>query len=699
MIRDRERDVRRRVRFEDRLGPSGDRARDRYAASTSSVHRRLGRVSEPLGRRRSVINRLGSVTVTAITADGIRDRGPRDDDEDVGEDADDDLDRRSPPLARCRRRGGDRPEPTHAHHKLGDITMASLGLIRHSGDIRLPNACGGPAEKDTPARLIVGVDELLNTDYILECRRRYDAMSSLDLKDQVLARVFSITNSPSILITTAQTDETLSYFKYHYTHGIHVNPADVHCSTVSSLRHTLFNKINTANVGCLLTDVPDLREPQYQLFRQLANRQPTAKTQSSYEVQRTPVTNFHSPLQQALAIVSAFSRAMANIRRRAIRPASANERFYLADYDDTGAMGLYYPGMISALIVNCLRDHRCDDVLCQGRLRRLLSPYTPSIHFCPFGNLTERDLTVSQAPETHRGRYDRKRASPRRGHERRRQSRSPRRHERRKPQPRNDARDETIAASVFATATAVHSSRGTEATAAASVNVGRRRGRIANPPSSRRADVSEPRRTPPEKYEETPATSSHPSPLNRSATNVTLNAPRLLSRVTVPDVPSSPAPNPAPVATTLSLTCSPETPILSHEPTEGLIVSSAPSSPQRADEVEDPDTEVSEMTESLWAASLSQDLTLGTIPNTTPVFESDVEDEEMDSLFDEDESERCEEGGPVSGLEGSQQTGISALPPSRPHTPGMGCEDPDEHMDYNEDLCYSDSEEEEEDCD
>lgn len=300
-------------------------------------------------------------------------------------------------------------------------TSATLGLRRHPPDLTPPSAAfrvggaggEGEARRGRHSRILMSVNELLGTDYLLEQRRFFDSLDRRAATELTLDRAFAIGNSPSLHIATALADETLSYMKFHYAHGLPVNPFDVHTATVGALRHAIFNKLNMGNAGCLLASGrPEERQRQYQIFRQLANkpvatRLCSAHGPSFHETQRKPASFFRNPIQKAMCLVSAFARAAATIRRRTQRAALApgppprrQEPHYLRDYDDNGAMGAYRPGMISDLILGELGAHRCADPTCQSRLRRLLKPYSMVIAFCPLdddGHVPNLDVFGSAA--------------------------------------------------------------------------------------------------------------------------------------------------------------------------------------------------------------------------------------------------------------------------------------------------------------
>lgn len=287
-----------------------------------------------------------------------------------------------------------------AHHDLTCYTAEFLRLRKHCASLRTPSSRDESRSADGSQRqLLVSRDELLNSDYILECRKYFDGLTRDQLKTITIDRIFSINNAPSLQLVLAQADETLSYLKFHYHHSLPINPADPYIVTVGTLRHAMFNKLNMGNLACLLGN-SEPGEPEYQMFRQLANKPVAGKHyhESSYEVQRKPVVFFKSELQRALALVVAFARAAAVIRRRADRVCPYNAPQFLDNLDDNGAIDAYEPGAVTELVLNALRTHECSNAVCKTKVVRLLQPYKLALLFCPFDDEVRRgplpDLTV-----------------------------------------------------------------------------------------------------------------------------------------------------------------------------------------------------------------------------------------------------------------------------------------------------------------
>lgn len=265
-------------------------------------------------------------------------------------------------------------------------TTVSLGLCKYPADLRDPRQRIQNRYTNRYDRIVVSHDELMNTNYLLLYRKHFDALDSDAVDDLIHDRVFAINNAPSLGVLTALIDENLTYIKFHRVHGLPVNPNDVYMSTAGLLKHALFNKMNMAKLSCVL-DYSRKWEKEYQILRQLANKPIVGHKlhNTAFEIQRKPPTYFKHPLQRAMSIVVSFSRIVGAIRRKFER-ADCREPHFVRDFDENGVTDFYRCGMVSEMIFDALRDHKCEDATCQNKIKRLLQPYRSSLFFCPFNN-------------------------------------------------------------------------------------------------------------------------------------------------------------------------------------------------------------------------------------------------------------------------------------------------------------------------
>nr|WEG69754.1 multifunctional expression regulator [Mastomys natalensis cytomegalovirus 3]WEG69894.1 multifunctional expression regulator [Mastomys natalensis cytomegalovirus 3]WEG70034.1 multifunctional expression regulator [Mastomys natalensis cytomegalovirus 3]WEG70174.1 multifunctional expression regulator [Mastomys natalensis cytomegalovirus 3]WEG70314.1 multifunctional expression regulator [Mastomys natalensis cytomegalovirus 3] len=267
---------------------------------------------------------------------------------------------------------------------LKDYTTTSLGLCKHPSTLPEPKKQVDSRFSDKTGTAVVSHDELMNTNYLLLYRKHFESMTTEDTRTLMLDRIFSINNAPSLDIVTALADETLSYLKFHRVHNIPVNCDDVYTSTVGLLKYAVFNRLNLADLQCIL-DGDSGHDKEYQILRQIANK-PTTQSRTSastFEVQRRSPMSFKHPIQQALAIISAFARTIGAIKRRAVRHSGP---FFIRNFDDQQIADTYRCGMISELLFSSLRAHRCQNEMCQMKLKKILAPYQVSLFYCPFNN-------------------------------------------------------------------------------------------------------------------------------------------------------------------------------------------------------------------------------------------------------------------------------------------------------------------------
>lgn len=276
------------------------------------------------------------------------------------------------------------------------FSAGALGLRRRDADLRLPSENAELAQ--ATGRMLVPGDSLLGSDYILECRKRFDAATPSQLRTMITDRGFAIANAPSLQIVVSLIDETLTYVKFHYQHEVPVNYGDPYLYHIDSLRYALFRKLSAGRLSCLLHD--DENERQQRVLHQLASR-PFFGPQARDATHQTPISAFDGPLQRAMAITAAFARVIAILRRRPVQLTSAGRRLpqYLTqDLDPTGAVSRYRPGLVTELVLSELRTHQCNDQECRSKLTRLLRPYRLALLFCPFDDDNNNGPDVGSRP-------------------------------------------------------------------------------------------------------------------------------------------------------------------------------------------------------------------------------------------------------------------------------------------------------------
>ncbi|AWV68154.1 M69 protein [Murid betaherpesvirus 1] len=287
--------------------------------------------------------------------------------------------------------GGDYHQQTSPD--IRDYTTGSLGLCMFPMDLPDPIKLleNRYTDNDRHAPAVVTHDELINTNYLLLFRKHFDALPAEDLRVLVQDRTFAINNAPSLDVVAALADENLTYVKFHRVHNLPVNHRDLYMSTLGLVKYAVFNKLNLGELSCLLDGPGGGSNREYHILRQIANKpaSPCRKGASSssaaasFDVLRRSPLSFKHPLQQALALIASFARIVGVIRRRSLRHSGP---FFIRDFDDTGATDSYRCGMISELIFDYLRSHRCQNEVCRVKLKKLLQPYTSTLFFCAFNN-------------------------------------------------------------------------------------------------------------------------------------------------------------------------------------------------------------------------------------------------------------------------------------------------------------------------
>nr|WEG69065.1 multifunctional expression regulator [Mastomys natalensis cytomegalovirus 2]WEG69203.1 multifunctional expression regulator [Mastomys natalensis cytomegalovirus 2]WEG69342.1 multifunctional expression regulator [Mastomys natalensis cytomegalovirus 2]WEG69480.1 multifunctional expression regulator [Mastomys natalensis cytomegalovirus 2]WEG69618.1 multifunctional expression regulator [Mastomys natalensis cytomegalovirus 2] len=280
-------------------------------------------------------------------------------------------------------------------------TTTALGLCKYPADLPDPRKQIEKRYTDKDTQIVVTHDELMNTDYILLLRRHFDTLTATDTRILVQDRVFSINNAPSADVVMAFADEALSYIKYHRVHNLPVNPDDPFMSTTGLLRYAVFNRLNLAELSCIL-DGEGHRDREYQILRYLANK-PATQPRSGptpFEIHRRSPSSFKHPIQRAMATIASFAKTVGAIRRRAMHERGP---FFIRDFDEAGVADTYRCGMISEQIFDGLQSHRCQNPICRIKLKKLLQPYRASMFFCPLNNTRrQQDGTFRREPYRRR---------------------------------------------------------------------------------------------------------------------------------------------------------------------------------------------------------------------------------------------------------------------------------------------------------
>ncbi|APT40331.1 Rh97 [macacine betaherpesvirus 3] len=295
-------------------------------------------------------------------------------------------------------RGDDASQPSSTTSPVYDLqryTAESLHLTPYPDDLKKPTAF--PQDKEQPGRLLMSHEELMSTDYLLNIRQQFDWLPASLLRRLVIEKSFSIFNAPSMHALLAMVDETLSYMKYHFVHGLPVNPYDPYMATVAGLRQLMFNKLNNLDLACILDNGQEWSD-NCQTLKNLV-RKPNqmideCTRDTALELQKRPPEVFENPIHRALAYVCSFSRAILALRRRSRQ--IQNTPHFLDQYDDNGAISSYRCGMVAELILNALHQHQCQNELCELRIQKALQAYQFMLAYCPFDTKCLVDLTVFQ---------------------------------------------------------------------------------------------------------------------------------------------------------------------------------------------------------------------------------------------------------------------------------------------------------------
>ncbi|AEV80422.1 multifunctional expression regulator [Cercopithecine betaherpesvirus 5] len=285
------------------------------------------------------------------------------------------------------------PSSTSPVYDLQRYTAEILHLTPYPDDLKKPTAF--PQDTQQPGRLLISHEELMNTDYLLNIRQQFDWLSPSLLRRLVIEKSFSVFNAPSLHGLLAMVDETLSYIKFHFLHGLPVNPYDPYMATVAGLRQLLFNKLNNLDLPCILDNSPEWSD-NCQILKNLVkkpNQIPDEWTRDdALDLQKRPPESFQNPVHRAMAYLCSFSRAVTLLRRRSRQVQNAPH--FLDQFDDNGSMGSYRCGMVSELILNGLHQHQCQNELCELRIQKGLQPYQSMLAYCPFDTKCLVDLTV-----------------------------------------------------------------------------------------------------------------------------------------------------------------------------------------------------------------------------------------------------------------------------------------------------------------
>ncbi|APZ76271.1 multifunctional expression regulator/transactivator [Murid herpesvirus 3] len=257
-----------------------------------------------------------------------------------------------------------------------------MGLREYTGEARHPRSRLRDKMTRTHEKIFFYQDDLLNTDLIFNYRRYMDSLSRQQNQELIGERIFSVSNSPSLTFTLATLEEAYIYLKYHYIHQLPMNIFDMFFYTSTVIKYSFFTKMNLNKLSCILNDFGD-GELQYRIFRLLSGK-PVVDMDIPYteeDLQRKKPGFFKHPIQQAMSFVIHFTKITRKLKEIALK---SEEPQFLKDYDPYHIFDHYQCGMITNLVIGQLKRHQCDDMGCQHRIQRSLSPWKSSLFFCVY---------------------------------------------------------------------------------------------------------------------------------------------------------------------------------------------------------------------------------------------------------------------------------------------------------------------------
>ncbi|ANC96539.1 multifunctional expression regulator [macacine betaherpesvirus 9] len=272
-----------------------------------------------------------------------------------------------------------------------NYTAESLGLRKYSGEARDPNHRIRDRFPRNHEKICLEKEELMTTDFLLRYKECLNSLNREQHQQLLGDRIFSLTNSPSLAFTLAVIEEACIYFKFHSIHNLPVDPQDLFMYTITIMRFEFFNKLNMAKLSCVFNDNGH-GDIEYRIFRQLCGKPVYDRDMpnTEYEIQHQTPGSFQYPAQQALSFIITFARILRQIKERILQ---TKQPQFIREFDQDRVSEQYQCGMISRLVGDQFNNHECDDLSCQTRIQRMMSPWNPSLFFCTY--------FPKEAPEFH----------------------------------------------------------------------------------------------------------------------------------------------------------------------------------------------------------------------------------------------------------------------------------------------------------
>ena len=261
-------------------------------------------------------------------------------------------------------------------------TAEALGLRKYSGEARDPAHRIRDRFPRNHEKIYLEKEELMTTDLLLRYKNCLNSLNR-EQHQQILGdRVFSLTNSPSLAFSLAIIEEACIYYKYHFVHNLPIDPQDLFMYTITIMKFEYFNKLNMAKLCCVFNDNGH-GDIEYRIFRQLCGKPVYDRDMpnTEYEVQQQTPGSFQYPAQQALSFIVTFARILRQIKERILQ---TKQPQFIRDFDQDRVSEQYQCGMISRLVGDQFNNHQCDDIGCQTRIQRMMSPWKPSLYFCTY---------------------------------------------------------------------------------------------------------------------------------------------------------------------------------------------------------------------------------------------------------------------------------------------------------------------------
>lgn len=277
-------------------------------------------------------------------------------------------------------------------YSLEKYSSSKLGLREYVGEAREPKHRIRDRIPRLHEKIFLHKEDIMGTDLIFKYRQCLDGLSRQESQDIIGDRIFSLSNSPSLAFTAAIVDETCIYIKYHYVHDLPVNTQDIFMYTATVMKFEFFNKMNMVKLPCILNDNGH-GDIEYRIVRQLCGKPVLDRRMpnTEYEIQHRAPGTFRHPVQQAMSIITTFGRIIREMKEKMLQ---TNEPQFLREYDKERVCEFYDCGMITRLITDQLKNHECDDLGCQSRIKRIMLPWRPSLFFCSYLTKDAPDLNL-----------------------------------------------------------------------------------------------------------------------------------------------------------------------------------------------------------------------------------------------------------------------------------------------------------------